>query len=249
MRAYRAPVPPLPPYSLPKPLDEIPSLPVEILAVILSLISRTSVSTLALLSHDFLSAAKAWIGPKRLDRVILYCHGTACAYMMSCSGNVMTFCRYLQLEIKTHNIHVSIAILAYKLLPNNSFPTQLCEAQAAISTLLTAGAKPHNITLAGTSAGGNLILQLLGHILHPLPSVSPVPEVCFRGVFLMSPWVSMQEDLSLPQHCLEAKHQYDSVSAQYGRLPCRTLLKDVPLPHICLRTSSMGSPCLRSACS
>ncbi|KAK0209910.1 hypothetical protein IW262DRAFT_1301962 [Armillaria fumosa] len=65
-------------YSPPKPLDEISPLPVEILAAILSLISWTSVFALALLSHEFLSAAQAWIGPKHLDRVILCCHGMAC---------------------------------------------------------------------------------------------------------------------------------------------------------------------------
>ncbi|KAK0209920.1 Alpha/Beta hydrolase protein [Armillaria fumosa] len=171
-----------------------------------------------------------WIGPKRVDRVILYFHGGA--YMMSCSGNVMTFCRYLQLELEQRNIHVGIAILAYKLLPDNPFPTQLREAQAAIATLLSSGATPQNITLAGSSAGGNLVLQLLTHILHPLSSVSRIPEVRFRGVFLMSPWVSMKEDLALPQHLLDTKHQYDSLSAQYGRLACRTLLNDVSPVHI-----------------
>ncbi|KAK0471499.1 Alpha/Beta hydrolase protein [Armillaria novae-zelandiae] len=172
-----------------------------------------------------------WIGPKRVDQVILYCHGGA--YMMSCTGNVMTFCKYLQVELEQRNIHVGIAILAYKLLPDNPFPAQLHEAQAAIATLLNLGAKPQNITLAGASAGGNLVLQLLTHILHPFPSVSPItPEVNFRGVFLMSPWVSMQEDLNLPQNLLDAKHQYDSLSSQYGRLACRTLLKDVTPAHI-----------------
>ncbi|PBK62036.1 hypothetical protein ARMSODRAFT_981024 [Armillaria solidipes] len=63
MRAYRVQVPPLPPYRPPKPppkpLHEIPPLPVEVLATILSLIPRTSVPALALLSRDFLSAAQA----------------------------------------------------------------------------------------------------------------------------------------------------------------------------------------------
>ncbi|PBK85872.1 alpha/beta-hydrolase [Armillaria gallica] len=169
-----------------------------------------------------------WIGPKRVDQVILYCHGGA--YMMSYSGNVMTFCQYLQMELEQRNIHIGIAILAYKLLPENPFPAQLREAKAAVDTLLKAGAKPQNITLAGASAGGNLVLQMLTHMLHPLLSVAPVPipETRFRGVFLMSPWVSMKEDRDLPQHLLETKHQYDSMSSRYERLACRTLLKDIP---------------------
>ncbi|SJL17972.1 uncharacterized protein ARMOST_21543 [Armillaria ostoyae] len=59
MRAYRVQVPPLPPYRPPKPIPAIPPLPVEVLTFILSLIPRTSVPALALLSHDFLSAAQA----------------------------------------------------------------------------------------------------------------------------------------------------------------------------------------------
>ncbi|KAK0190141.1 Alpha/Beta hydrolase protein [Armillaria mellea] len=169
-----------------------------------------------------------WVGPKRVDRVILYCHGGA--YMMSCSGSVMTFCRYLQLELEQRNIHVGIAILAYKLLPENPFPTQLREATAAIDTLLRAGAA--DITLAGASAGGNLVLQLLTHILDPLPSVPPLCVPRFRGVFLMSPWVAMKEDRDLPQNLLETKHRYDSMSSRYGRLACWTLLKDIPDAHI-----------------
>ncbi|KAK0485528.1 hypothetical protein EDD18DRAFT_1111476 [Armillaria luteobubalina] len=54
----------------------------------------------------------------------------------------------------------------------------------------------------------------------------------FHGAFLTSRWVSMQEDLGLPQHLLKVKHQYDSLSAQYGWLTCRMLLNDVPLAKI-----------------
>lgn len=136
--------------------------------------------------------------------------------MMSYTGNAMTFCRYLQLELQQCNIHLGIAILTYKLLPNNPFPAELGEVQASISTLLRLGAKAQNITLASASAGGNLVLQLLAHVLHPLPSVSPIPEVRFRGVFLMSPWIFLQEDFNLPHHLLDAKHQCDSPSSQYN---------------------------------
>ncbi|KAK0486779.1 hypothetical protein EDD18DRAFT_1111006 [Armillaria luteobubalina] len=98
--------------------------------------------------------------------------------------------RYLQVELKGCNIHVSIMILACKLFPDNPFPTQLSEAQVTISTIFSAGAKPRNITLAEASAGRNVVLQLLTHILQPLPSVSPLPippSTPFCGVFPGSP--------------------------------------------------------------
>ena len=46
--------------------------------------------------------------------------------------------------------------------------------------------------IVGDSAGANLILQLLSHILHPVPEVPPFALPCpLRGVYLMSPWVSL----------------------------------------------------------
>lgn len=51
--------------------------------------------------------------------------------------------------------------------------------------------------LVGDSAGGNLVLQLLSHILHPLPSVPELvlpKEASLRGAYLMSPWVSLLAD-------------------------------------------------------
>ncbi|KAK0486766.1 hypothetical protein EDD18DRAFT_1110993 [Armillaria luteobubalina] len=42
----------------------------------------------------------------------------------------------------------------------------------------------------------------------------------------------MEEDVNLPQHLLDAKHQYDSPNSHYSRLACRTLLNDVSPAHI-----------------
>ncbi len=58
MRAYCIQVPPHPPYRPPKPMSGIPPLPMEVLVTILSLLPRTLVPALALLSRDFLSAAQ-----------------------------------------------------------------------------------------------------------------------------------------------------------------------------------------------
>jgi acetyl esterase/lipase len=51
------------------------------------------------------------------------------------------------------------------------------------------------LIIAGDSAGGNLALSLLSHVLHPQPSV-PVLEISepFKAVLLISPWVSFASD-------------------------------------------------------
>lgn len=50
----------------------------------------------------------------------------------------------------------------------------------------------------GDSAGGNLIAQLLGHMLHPMPAHTDIPKlptidpkVKFAGAFLQSPWANL----------------------------------------------------------
>jgi acetyl esterase/lipase len=66
----------------------------------------------------------------------------------------------------------------------------LRQANAALSHLLSKGISAANIVIGGDSAGGNLILQLTSHILHPLPSI-PAPPVLAQplaGALLISPW-------------------------------------------------------------
>ena len=55
------------------------------------------------------------------------------------------------------------------------------------------GASASNIQLMGDSAGANLILAILSHIEHPIPSI-PLLEGPFAGAYLMSPWVSLDQD-------------------------------------------------------
>jgi acetyl esterase/lipase len=58
----------------------------------------------------------------------------------------------------------------------------------------------HKIILAGDSAGGNLCLAVLSHLMHPHPSV---PEMKlsepFRGVLLISPWIAFDYVDPLPK--------------------------------------------------
>jgi len=142
------------------------------------------------LGHD---ARLLWIGPKRLERVVLFFHGGG--YVLPAGPFVSSLCRYAQLELEKQDIEVGFALLNYSLAPYASFPTPLKQAVAALNFLMAAGVKPQNIQLIGDSAGGNLILQVLSHILHPCQGV---PELHLpgplRGVYLISPWTSLSAD-------------------------------------------------------
>lgn len=84
-------------------------------------------------------------------------------------------------------------VLSYSLAPTKSYPHQLRQGVALISYLIhEAGKKPEDIVLAGDSAGGNLLLAVMSHILHPHPDKSiPRLEIDspFKGALLVSPWV------------------------------------------------------------
>ncbi|KAJ8514914.1 hypothetical protein ONZ45_g7599 [Pleurotus djamor] len=138
------------------------------------------------------NARLLWIGPKRTDRVLLYLHGGAFHFPMSPSA--AQFWRYVQQRLKDgpNGFDLGIAVLNYGLIPEAAYPTPLRQAVAAIQHLMAEGVQPENLHLAGDSAGGNLILQVLSHALHPLESVEPLRFFeHVRGVYLISPWVSL----------------------------------------------------------
>jgi acetyl esterase/lipase len=110
----------------------------------------------------------------------------------------IAFLEYCELsESRVHHstrLADNFAILA--LTPYSPYPTQLRQANAALSHLLKKGISPANIMVGGDSAGGNLALQLASHILHPLPSIPPPPALpqALAGMLLISPWCSYSLD-------------------------------------------------------
>ena len=82
------------------------------------------------------------------------------------------------------------------MMPDNPFPTQLNQANVALTHLLNEGIPPSNIILAGDSGGGNIIIQLGAHILHPLSSISAPPTLTqpLAGGLLISPWTIYNAD-------------------------------------------------------
>ncbi|PNY26055.1 Uncharacterized protein TCAP_04013 [Tolypocladium capitatum] len=74
--------------------------------------------------------------------------------------------------------------------PGGRFPTQLRQAAAALGALLDAGARPADIVVGGDSAGGNLTMQLLGHLLHPHKDARRIGLAePLAAAFLVSPWL------------------------------------------------------------
>lgn len=94
---------------------------------------------------------------------------------------------------KSFSFSICALLLGYTCAPEAQYPGQLCQAVELLDHLITKeGRKPSDIIIAGDSAGGNLALGLLSHILHPHPEV-PIKidlKEPLRAAVLISPWVN-----------------------------------------------------------
>ena len=148
------------------------------------------------LSNENGEGTAHWIGDPNADAVVLYCHGGGYTQPAS-MGNY----RYLSRLVKDLNgtqskASISVLMLAYSLTPEAVHPTQLREAAVVLEHLIHGtGRSPSRIFLAGDSAGGNLIMSLLSHMLHPHPGVFRLQiGNPLGGVLLLSPWVGFRTD-------------------------------------------------------
>lgn len=124
-----------------------------------------------------------WITPPQVEggRTILYLHG---GYYMfgsivshrNLAGNIAAAARARAL------------IIAYRLAPEHPFPAGLEDALTAYQWLLAQGINPDQITLAGDSAGGGLVLSALLALRQrgvALPAagvcMSPATNLAFNG--------------------------------------------------------------------
>ncbi|KAJ7644532.1 Alpha/Beta hydrolase protein [Roridomyces roridus] len=146
------------------------------------------------------AARLLWVGPKRLDRVIYVFHGGY--FILPVTDFTLAFWRYVQVSLEKQGIEVGIAVLQYSLAPISTFPTPLNQARLGLEALLAAGVRPENLIIAGDSAGGNLALQLFSQMLHPLSDMPEIrPASPFRGLCLLSPWVSLTADTASVREC------------------------------------------------
>lgn len=171
-----------------------------------------------------------WIDKQRTDKVILYFHGGGFLFPMQYFTS--SFWKYIKAELKKKNIDAGVAILNYTLVPSATFPTQLQQAVVAIEHLLSTGVQPENIQIAGDSAGGNLAIQLISHILHPVVGVRPLKLPSrIRGIYLMSPWVQ----LTGTEGTLTSNDDSDIIGTKCINIWGKDVLEGVPdswLPYV-----------------
>lgn len=139
-----------------------------------------------------------WVGNPDAETVILYFHGGGYTHPAS-EGYFLNAQRLVE-EFKDEQKFRSVAflILAYSLAPEATHPTQLTQAAATLTHLIdNTGRDPSKIFISGDSAGGNIALALLSHVLHPHAAVPVIKlQKPLGGALLYSPWAGFNTDYS-----------------------------------------------------
>ncbi len=131
----------------------------------------------------------------RPDRLVLYLRGGAYVFSVPMHDRlIVPFC----LSARAQAI-----VPIYRLAPEDPYPAALEDALAAYRWMLSRGADPRRIIVAGDSAGGGLSLALLDR-LRALDLPQP------RLAVLLSPWV----DLSCSGASMAENHAFDWISRE-----------------------------------
>lgn len=135
-----------------------------------------------------------WIGnPSTASKIVLQFHGGGFFIPASPGHLEWAWQCYVQAGHE-QGVDVAVCMLEYTLLPAGPFPKPLQQAAAALNKILEAGFKPADIFIGGDSAGGNISVQLLGHLLHPHPEAQKVDlKEPLAGAFLVSPGVTKED--------------------------------------------------------
>ncbi|KAL1642574.1 hypothetical protein SLS58_005343 [Diplodia intermedia] len=115
-----------------------------------------------------------WIGSKDAKTVLLYFHGGG-FNLPALPAHIHFAARLVESLNPSTAGGFSILFLQYDVAPFGTYPRQLAQAAAlyqhAVSTL-----RIPNVLIGGDSAGANIAVSLLSHILHPHPDAS-VPRI------------------------------------------------------------------------
>lgn len=125
-----------------------------------------------------------WIGDKnKAKKFVLFLHGGGYIAPMSKEHLNWMWLAYGREE-------VAVALLEYTLCPMARYPDQLRQSVEALRMLLSRGICSVDLVLGGDSAGGNLTVQLLRHIIDPHPDIKSLRlEKPLAGAFMVSPLV------------------------------------------------------------
>ncbi|TGO91358.1 hypothetical protein BPOR_0030g00180 [Botrytis porri] len=133
-----------------------------------------------------------WVGKKGAKKIILNFHGGG--FALPATPEAVEYMFRLVDGAEKEGKSLAVLFLSYDLSPSRVYPRQLEQAAALLNHVVqTLNYPPSSVMLAGDSAGANLVLALLSHIMHGHPNES-VPRVRLseplNGAVLLAPWVT-----------------------------------------------------------
>lgn len=132
-----------------------------------------------------------WVGDRHTATKFVYFFHGGGYITPAISGHFEWVLQAYVMGLPKEGERVAVAFLQYTLTPSARFPTQLCQAVSGLDHLFKKGIRPNQLVVGGDSAGGNMTLQLLTHLLHPCPLVEKITlSEPLAGSFLVSPLVS-----------------------------------------------------------
>lgn len=147
-----------------------------------------------------------WLGHSDAKYVMIYFHGKqvltgvnehvslTCSgggYIAPCTPGHMKYQFAIQKYLRKQGVDISILSLAYTLAPQALHPAFIQQGLSALRYLIEkTNRDPSTILIAGDSAGGNLVANLLLHLGHKHPECTEYTlSKKLKGALLISPWI------------------------------------------------------------
>lgn len=132
-------------------------------------------------------------------------------------------------KAETKGKSLSFAVVQYDLAPKIKYPSQMSQCVELLRyTLNTLAKEPSKIMLAGDSAGGNLVMGVISHLLHPHPDIDPIELTSpLKAAIVFSPWVN----LGMKSGSVLENQMQDPVSPQIMRTWAQDYLGTAPLDY------------------
>lgn len=115
--------------------------------------------------------------PHQKDQVILYCHGGGYSTGSSVYGRTLT-AKFAK------NTFMDVLSFDYRLAPEYTYPAAIEDGIKAWDYLMYLGYGAKDIVIAGDSAGGNLAVVLVQHLIKERRKVP-------KALILLSPWTDL----------------------------------------------------------